>query len=294
MKFGHFFAPMLLEEIENPFDSEDYIYELKFDGVRATIHVGPALFKIYGRRGTDLTSIYPELQEIQKEIKENVIFDGEIVLFENGVPSFSKLQERSHTKNKEKIKYFAENNPVCFVAFDCLYLSGTDLTEKTLLERKKVLESFPDNDYFIKTSYREKEGKKLFSQVKKKNLEGIIAKKKNSFYEIGVRTDSWVKIKNLKKEHFFIGGYIEKKENAVVSLLLGEYEQNKFNFVGKVTMGKKQTLYQKLKKEKQMKKSPFKNHKEKDCIYLKPTLQCEIWYLERTEENKLRQPVFKK
>lgn len=294
MKFGHFFAPMLLEEIENPFDSEDYIYELKFDGVRATIHVGPEFFKIYGRRGTDLTSIYPELQEIKKEIKENVIFDGEIVLFQDGVPSFSKLQERSHTKNKEKIKYFEENDPVCFIAFDCLYLSGSDLTKKTLLKRKKVLENFSDNNYFVKTSYIEKEGKKLFQQVKKNHLEGIIAKKKNSFYEIGVRTDSWVKIKNLKKEHFFIGGYIEKEENAVVSLLLGEYEQNKFNFVGKVTMGKKQTLYQKLKKEKIKKISPFCNHKEKNGIYLTPTLQCEILYLERTNENKLRQPVFKK
>lgn len=294
MQFGHFFAPMLLEEIEHPFDSKEYIYELKFDGVRATIHVGPNLFKIYGRRGTDLTTFYPELKEIQKAITKDVIFDGEIVLFQKGVPSFSKLQERSHTKDKAKIEYFKENYPVCFVAFDCLYHDGKDLTIKSLLERKKVLSQFLDSDYFVKVSFVEQEGKKLFRQVKKNNLEGIIAKKKNSRYEVGVRTNSWLKIKNLKKEHFFIGGYIEKKENAVISLLLGEYKNNNFYFVGKVTMGKKQSMYQKLKNEKNIKESPFCNSIEKDCIYLKPTLQCEVWYLERTTENKLRQPVFKK
>lgn len=294
MKFGHFFSPMLLEEIEKPFDKEEYIYELKFDGVRATLHVGPKLFKIFGRNKTEITNLYPELKEIQTKISQNVIFDGEIVLFYNGKPSFSKLQERIHVKNKEKIAYFKENMPVCFVCFDCLYINGQDLTNKPLLERKKILETFNDNDFFIKTKYIEKEGKKLFKEVKKKDLEGIIAKKKNSVYEINTRSDAWIKIKNFKKETFFIGGYYEKPENAVVSLYLGEYQNNQFSFVGKVSMGKKQSMYQKLKKEAIKKVSPFSDFKDKDCVYIKPHLQCEIWYLERTKENHLRQPVFKK
>lgn len=294
MKFGHFFAPMLLDEIEKPFDSEDYLFELKFDGVRATLHVGPKTFKIFGRRGNEITNLYPELKQIQKYFKENIIFDGEIVVFQDGLPNFSKLQERSHTKDALKIKRFSEEMPVCFIVFDCLYYKGKDITNKTLLERKKVLNEFEDNDFFIKVSYVLKEGKELFNKVKKVDFEGIVAKKIDSVYEVGTRSENWIKIKNLKKETFYIGGYIDKPENAVVSLLLGEYKNNKLHFVGKVSMGKKQNMYQKLKKEKQKIKTPFCDYEDKECIYIEPKLKCEIAYLERTKTNHLRQPVFKK
>lgn len=294
MKFGHFFPPMLLEEVEKPFDSEEFLFELKFDGIRATLHIGPNTLKIFGRRGTEMTPLYPELKEIQKFFKDDVIFDGEIVVFLDGVPSFSKLQERSHTKNKRKITYFSKEMPVCFMAFDCLYLNGKDLTKKPLGERKKILQKFKDTDYFIKVNYIEKEGKKLFCKIKEMDFEGIVAKRKDSPYEIGVRSSSWVKIKNFKKETFLVGGYIEKQENAVVSLLLGEYQHKKFHFVGKVTMGKKQSFYQKLKKEKIIKKCPFCDYEGKDCLYVLPHLQCKICYLERTNSNHLRQPIFKK
>lgn len=293
MEFGHFFAPMLLKEIEEPFDSPDFLFELKFDGIRASIHVGANTFKIFSRNGKELTTLYPELKNIQKDCKQNMIFDGEIVLFYNGKPNFLKLQERMHTKNKNKIMYFAREIPVCFMAFDCLYANDKNITNKPLIERKKVLQKFSDSDYFMKVNYIEKEGKKLFSNVKKMDFEGIVAKKKDSLYEINTRTENWLKIKNLKKEIFYIGGYFEKTENAVVSLFLGEYKNKKFHFVGKVTMGKKQAMYQKLKKETIKKTSPFFNYEDKECIYINPHLQCEVWYLERTKENHLRQPVFK-
>lgn len=284
---------MLLEEIEEPFDSPTFLFEVKFDGIRAIVHVGPKAFKIFGRRGTEMTSLYPELKEMQKNFSKDAILDGEIVTFFNGHLSFSKLQERSHTKDKKRILYYAQELPVCFMVFDCLYLEGKDLTNKPLLERKKILESFPDTDYFIKVNYILKEGKKLFQKVKKLDFEGIVAKKIDSPYEINTRSDAWIKIKNLKKECFYIGGYFEKQENAVVSLFLGEYQNHKFHFVGKVSMGKKQQLYQKLKKEPIKKRTSFCDYEDKNCFYVKPHLQCEIWYLERTKENKLRQPIFK-
>lgn len=162
------------------------------------------------------------------------------------------------------------------------------------MERKKILQKYQDTDYFMKVGYIENFGKKLFQNVKKMDLEGIIAKRKDSYYEINTRTENWLKIKNLKKEVFYIGGYFEKTENAVVSLFLGEYKHKKFHFVGKVSMGKKQTMYAKIKKENIKKISPFCDYEDTKCWYIKPHLQCEIWYLERTQENHLRQPVFKK
>lgn len=284
---------MLLEEIEHPFDSDDFLYELKFDGARATIHVGPKVFKIYGRRGTDLTNLYPELKQIQKLVTDHMIFDGEIVLFQNGKPSFSKLQERSHLKDKKKIKYFSENFPVCFIAFDILYKNKT-LINFSLLERKKILEKCQENDYFIKTKYIIKEGKKLFKQIKKIDLEGIVAKKIDSIYEINTRSKNWLKIKNWHDETFFIGGYQNELRQPMIKLYLGEYKENRFQFVGKVMASKKQEIYKKIINEKIKKISPFDNFKEEEVIYVTPKLTCEISYLERTEQNHLRQAIFKR
>ncbi len=293
MKFGNFFAPMLLHEVEESFDSSDFLYELKFDGIRATIHVGSNTFCIFSRRGKEMTNIYPELKEIQKLVSVNTIFDGEIVLFEKGKPNFSKLQERSHLKEKTKIKHFAENHPVCFIAFDCLY-QERDLTKKPLIERKKILDKIPDNDYFIKSLYILKEGKKLFQKVQEKDLEGIVAKKQDSTYEIGIRTKDWIKIKNWKHETFYVGGYQEDNSKPMVTLFLGEYKENKLHYVGKVMVGKKNKFYKKLIETKEMKTSPFYNFKEESIKYLKPSLTCEVTYLERTENNHLREAVFKK
>ena len=293
MQFGKFVAPMLLDEIEKPFNSKDYIYELKFDGVRTIFHVGKNTFKLYGRRGTDFTSLYPELKDIQKNFKHDCIFDGEIVTFLDNKPSFSKLQERTHAKNKEKIKSLIEQVPVVFMVFDILYLDGRDLTKEPLMERKKLLEKFSDTEHFIKVKYVEEKGKELFQKVKRMDFEGIVAKKKDSVYEIGTRVESWIKIKNLKQENFWVGGYFEKNENAVISLYLGEYRKDKFCFVGKVSMGKKQKMYKRIKSRKVIQKSPFIDFEGEECHFINPTIQVTIAYLERTKENYLRQPIFK-
>ncbi len=291
MKFKEYFKPMLLTETNKTFDDEEYLYELKFDGIRATIHVSPNTFIIYNRNGYDITYLYPELKNIQKTIKDKCIFDGEIVSFEDTQPSFSKLQKRSHIKDKSKIKYYSENEPVCFVVFDCIY-KNKDISNLTLIERKKLLEQYNDTNYFIKTQYIIKEGTKLFKKIKKAKLEGIVAKKLDSKYEINTRTKNWIKIKNFKDEEFLIGGYIDTK--AKTSLLLGEYRNNKFYFVGKVSITRTRDIYNKIIKQKKLRVSPFIEYDDSNAIYIKPKYKCEVTYLERTKSNNLRQPVFKR
>lgn len=293
MKFGNFFAPMLLEEMTSVFDSPSYLYELKFDGIRASLHVGKNMFHLYNRRGKEITYTFPELKNVQQDIKDDYIFDGEIVLFENGKPNFSKLQERSPLKDPKRIIYFSENSPVCFIAFDCVY-KNKDISKLPLLERKKVLEKVPDSDYFVKSLYIIKEGKKLFEKVRKAKLEGIVAKKIDSVYEIDCRSKSWIKIKNWQEETFFIGAYYIEPLTSMIKLFVGEFKENKLYFVGKVMMNKKNNLYQKLVKEKSKKKSPFCNFEEEDINYISPKLTCVVSYIERTEQNHLRQAVFKK
>lgn len=281
--------PMLLGETTKPFDSEEYIFELKFDGTRALIFVSPASFKIYNRRNLDITYLYPELEILRQYVKRNTIFDGEIIAMDNGLPSFRKLQERAHLKNKTKIKYQMEVNPVIFICYDLLY-DNKNLIDLPLIKRKELLEKYEDNDYFLKSKYIENYGIKLFETIIEQELEGIVAKKKNSEYEIDKRSNSWLKIKNLKEETFFIGGYIEKEYSYVISLFLGEYINNKFVFVGKVTLGKKTTFYNEIKKEKTIKISPFTNYSNEDVNFIKPKLKCKIKYMERTKNNHLRQP----
>ncbi len=289
--FGKPILPMLLKESKDVFDDVNYLYELKFDGIRAIIHVGKSKFLIFNRYGKDITNKYPEIKEMQKYIKEDMIFDGEIVSFRDGKPNFLMLQKRNSLKNEREIKKEAIKNPVCFLAFDCLY-KNKDITNETLEKRKDILNKIPDNDFFIKVKYLIKDGKKLFKNVQKLDLEGIVAKKISSLYYTAVRSDDWIKIKNYKKGIFMVGGFKENKEK--ISLFLGEYRKQNFYFVGKVAITKKSEFYKKLLKESLVNKSPFFLYDEEDVIFLKPKFRCEIVYLEKTSNGCLRQPVFKK
>ena len=228
-------VPMLLKEIEKPFDSKDYIFELKFDGIRAVLFVSPNKVIVQTRNKQDISNLFPELQNIKELVKENTIFDGEIVAFQNGLPSFSKLQERSHLKNISKIKNQSIESPIVFVCFDILYKGSKDLTNLSLLERKDILDSYSENDYFIKTKWLNEQGTSYFKEIQKLNLEGIVAKKKDSPYIINTRSNNWLKIKNFKQETFFIGGYTDTNKNASLTLYLGEKRRNKLYFVGKVS-----------------------------------------------------------
>lgn len=125
-------------------------------------------------------------------------------------------------------------------------------------------------------------------KVKKLDMEGIVAKKINSKYLVNERSDNWLKIKNYKSGNFIILGYINKEESRVISLVLGEYLNKKIVYVGKVILGKKRNLADKILKMKKSK--AVVKIKDKDVIYIKPEIKCLIKYLERTENGLLRQP----
>lgn len=284
------FTPMLLKELDKPFNSKNYIFELKFDGVRALIFVSDDSIYIQSRNGVDMTYLFPELHSIKKLVKKNVIFDGEIVLFKNGKPSFSELIKRVRIKDKAKIIGFSTLEPVSYVAFDILYENG-DLTKLTLMERKEILNKYKDTDFFFKTKVIEEEGIKLFNAVRKMGLEGIVAKKKDSMYHINKRTDDFIKIKNIKDGEFLVGGY-EKKKDSFLSLAIGEYVNNVFHFVGKVSVRESSSIYKKIVKLKES-KNYFDDYDENNIIFVKPTISITVQFLERTKDNHLRHPIYK-
>ena len=280
------FTPMLLKEIDKPFNSKKYYYELKYDGYRALIFVNKNEIYIQSRNKNDITFLYPELSNIKKIVNKNVIFDGEIVIFENNKPSFNKISKRSKLKNKNIIKKESINNPVIFIAFDILY-ENKDLTNLSLIERKKILEKYQDTDFFIKSKVYLNNGIKLYNFVKKNNLEGIVIKDINGLYHINKRTSDFIKVKNIKSDNFFIAGYINNNKYTS-SLVLCEKYNNDYIYVGKVLISKKNNIYEKILNIKKCKN--YLKIENNDITFIKPILSCKINYLERTKNGHLRHP----
>lgn len=280
------FTPMLLKEIDKPFNSKKYYYELKYDGYRALIFVNKNEIYIQSRNKNDITFLYPELSNIKKIINKNVIFDGEIVIFENNKPLFNKILKRSKLKNKNIIKKESINNPVIFIAFDILY-ENKDLTNLPLIERKKILGKYQDTDFFIKSKVYLNNGIKLYNFIKKNNLEGIVIKDINGLYHINKRTSDFIKVKNIKSDNFFIAGYINNNKYTS-SLVLCEKYNNDYIYVGKVLISKKNNIYEKILNIKKCKN--YLKIENNDITFIKPILSCKINYLERTKNGHLRHP----
>lgn len=272
---------MLLEEVNELFNDKNFLYEIKFDGIRALIYVSKNSFKILSRNGTNLTNKYPELKKIQKLVgNHEIIFDGEIIATEGALPSFSLLQKRNRVKRVSSD--IMNDIPVYFIVFDILY-DNVDLTNLSLDKRKKILGQYPDNSVFIKSRIYS-DGLSLFKMVKKIGLEGIVAKKRKSIYLFGKRTSDWVKVKNIHVDNFIVHGYLEKTNTY--SLLLGEYKNNKLKYVGKVSVNKSHEVMNTLKKMKKI-NNQFVNFDEK-ATYIIPVKTVRIHYLERTKSDMLR------
>lgn len=280
------FKPMLLKEIDKPFDSLDYLYELKFDGIRALIFANNKKVIIKSRNKKDITSYFPELLNLKNNLTKNVIFDGEIVIFKDGKPNFNEISKRLHLKTKVLIQKEMINNPVIFMVFDIIY-ENKDLRNYPLDIRKKILSKYEDTDYFEKVKCYSF-GESLFKAVKKLSLEGIVMKKKDSFYLINTRSNSFLKVKNYKSATFYIGGYIINKNNTI-TLVLGEKKAKKLKFITKVTTSNK--YLEKLNCYKSN-INYFQDFNE-NINFVKPKLKCKIKYLEKVNNDYLREVVFK-
>ncbi|TLZ72755.1 MAG: hypothetical protein E6K10_01715 [Methanobacteriota archaeon] len=180
--------PMLAVLQEEPFDSEDHIFELKWDGTRALGFVSPdGTVRFQNRRLYDITYRYPEIHPDVGGHK--AILDGEIVVMREGRPSFMGLQDREHASSKFTIHLRSKESPATYVVFDILYLDGKELVTLPLMERKGILrDTVTTSDRVTLSDYIEREGVAYYRAVLDRGLEGIIVKRKASRYAIGRRT----------------------------------------------------------------------------------------------------------
>lgn len=282
--------PMLISEMTEPFNDPDWIYELKFDGIRCIAYLDKDT-ELRNKRNLRLLPKFPELADIYKNVGERCILDGELVILKNGVPDFFEIQKRALTSNNFKIQLSADKYPASFVVFDILYLADKELINLPLMERKAILsKTVTESPKLAISRFIPEMGTELFEVAKAQKLEGVIAKKKDSKYYFDKRTKEWIKFKFLKDMDFVVCGYIIK-ERGITSIILGQYRGSELIYKGHVTMG---VRHKDLMRCETMDHPPFAEIPpgNENAVWLKPELVCTVQFMPN-DKGMLRQPVFK-
>ncbi|HTS35059.1 MAG TPA: non-homologous end-joining DNA ligase [Candidatus Solibacter sp.] len=300
--------PMLAESVDDAFDGDDWLFEIKWDGYRAIAFIENGRTRFVSRNQTDLTPRYPELHNLAKRVRaDTAILDGEVVALDaEGRASFSLMQQRTGFRPGGRRGAANADVPVLYYAFDLLYLDGYDWRRVPLEKRKEKLKSVLDADDVLRYSdHYESHGKALFEIARQKKLEGILAKKRESFYEER-RSREWLKIKIRHELECVVGGYTEPEGSRAHfgSLVLGLYDKKgRLIHVGQVGSGfdqKSLASIWKILEKIETKKNPFYGEVEalRKTFWVKPELVAGIEYAEWTGGTsegsgpKLRAPVF--
>jgi len=291
-KLSSFIEPMKAQLTDQPaFDSPDWIFEIKWDGYRAIAEINKQGNKLYSRNGHTFDKAYSKVFEALKSLKSEAVIDGEIVVFdETGKPNFQKLQNY-----QSRSKY-----PILYYIFDCINYKGKSITNLPLIERKEILKDLlPASDVIKYCDHVDEDGIAFYREVTKMNLEGVIAKKKKSNYQIGKRSPDWLKIKNVKTQEAIIVGFTDPKgsRSSFGSLLIAVRNKGKLISIGNVGTGftdkSLKELHAKLKNIVR-KSSPLDipMKETSDITWVDPIFVCTIKYTEITEEGSVRHPVF--
>ncbi len=300
--FPRIVQPMLATLVEKPFNNEDWLFELKLDGMRAIAVKNGADVDMWTRNAKKLAHRFPTLAKAFQGLPvETAILDGEIVALDGrGHSKFELLQPRIHLSRAKDIDAADAQIPVYFYAFDLLYLNGYDLMKFPLEERKAVLRKLiSGNDGWIRfVDHVESHGIDFFNAVAKHGLEGIVAKHKSSSYQ-QARSKHWLKMKTQHTDHFVVGGFTppEGSRKYFGALLIGLYRNGDLIYVGRAGGGfDDRTLVETSKELKALviRTCPFKEvpAEVRKATWVRPELVCEVRFNEWTSDKKLRAPVF--
>jgi bifunctional non-homologous end joining protein LigD len=283
----------------------DWLYEIKFDGYRALALRGGSETRVLSRNQKDLGKKFTKIRDSIAALDvQDVIIDGEIVaLDDTGRPSFQLLQG---------FDMGLVRPPIVFYAFDLLRLNGQDLRSLPIEERKARLAALlkrPPAGIRFSASFTENIDE-LLNKVRELSLEGLIGKRAGSKYD-SKRSGAWIKIKLYQQGSFVIGGYTQPagERKHMGALLVGVFENGKLKFAGRVGTGFSEKLLKSLTLELNkiaVKACPFFNlpalgrgldpgltvAEMKRCIWVKPSMVCEVKFTEWTRDDRLRQPVF--
>jgi bifunctional non-homologous end joining protein LigD len=285
-------------------EDDDWAFEMKWDGIRAIATIANGELSLTSRNGIDLTATYPELRSLAGAANGDAVIDGEIVaLDKKGGPDFGLLQTRMNLSKPAEVDLARAKAPVVYMAFDLLELDGESLLRRSYAERRdrllrhvrsseavKIPPAFDGDEHAAMASSREL------------NLEGVVAKKRDSVYSPGKRSRAWVKLKHHRSQEVVVGGWQPGKgnrANRVGSLLLGIPSEDGLTYVGKVGtgFGDKElagmlTKFARLERQT----SPLVGVPSAEAVgarWIRPSLVGEVEFAEWTATGRLRQPSWR-
>ncbi len=292
---------MLATLADKPFSDPAWLYEIKYDGVRVLAARDGARVALYGRAGQDFTARYPEVVTALRALPlERFVLDGEVVaLDEAGRPSFQRLQNRMHLPTPADGERARSTVPVSAVFFDALALDGRDLRRRPLLERKAALAlTVPARGVIRYGDHVLERGEAFYEAAAEQRVEGILAKRADSFYT-GGRTRDWLKLKCHLRQEFVIGGWTDPQGGRgwFGALHLGVYDDERLVYVAKVGTGFDDNTLRLVWDRLQplvRPTSPFEigTPSGRGHHWVEPRLVCDVRFSEWTEEGGIRHPAF--
>jgi bifunctional non-homologous end joining protein LigD len=278
-------------------DGPEWLFEVKWDGMRLLADVADGRVRLSSRSERDVTANFPELAALT-DLAPDVLLDGEVVLLENGVPSFAALADRMHGPVAPGI---AHARPVTFMVFDVLRLYGVPLLERPFTERRGTLErldlaSVP----VLSLSPIYTDGAALLDATRERGMEGVVAKRRDSVYRPGRRSPSWTKVTHRHSQACLVGGWRPERSSAnrIGALLLGVPDGGVLRYVGRVGSGLTGPLQRVLQERLvQVETSPFAGPLPRAEVagarWCEPLTVVEVSHTGWTEGGRLWHPVFR-
>jgi len=287
-----FVEPMLASLVGEPFDSPEWLFELKWDGFRAFAETGPDAPRLYSRKQLDFREEFPPILSELRRIAFHAVFDGEIVVIDEAGKSSFKLLQQYRRTGKGTLLYYI---------FDLLHLEGVDLRKLPLERRKQLLRQVlpPTLTRLRFSDHITDNGVDFFKLAVQNGLEGVIAKLRESQYRPGVRSTEWLKVKVHRRQEVVIGGYTQPRggRKRMGALLLGMYEGRDLVFVGHTGGGftdeELDEVHARLQKLERS-TAPFRTPPRTNmpATWTEPELVCEVQFAEWTADNQMRMPIF--
>ncbi|MEO8405040.1 MAG: DNA ligase D, partial [Chitinophagaceae bacterium] len=301
-KFPTNLSPMLATLVDKPFDSENWLYEVKWDGYRAVAHINKGKVSLTSRNNKSFNEKFYPIAAGLKELNINAVLDGEVIVTnEEGISNFGQLQNWRSEADGQLLYY----------VFDLLWYEGYSLMDLPLTERReKLKEILPEHPLILISSTFDSTGTEFFKVAQKLKLEGIIAKKADSTYSPGVRSKEWLKIKVAQRQEVVIGGFTQNDGTSKLfsALLVGVFRGKKLHYTGKIGTGFTDKVQQDIMKQFKpliRKTAPFDaepdfnkpsrfrpNPPHATAHWLEPKLVCEVSFTEMTADDVMRHPSF--
>jgi bifunctional non-homologous end joining protein LigD len=290
--------PMLATLTDGPFSDPDWIFEPKLDGERGLAHRRGGSVELWSRNRKRLTDTYPEITEALAEVGGgDLVLDGEIVAFDQGRPSFGRLQQRIGLTDPDRAR--RSGVTVAYLVFDILRHDGRQVTDQPLVDRRRILEDTVESGpVVVRNGAWPGDGELLFNQMCAQGWEGVVAKRAASPY-VSRRSRDWLKIKCVQRQELVVGGFTEPKGTRVGlgALLVGYYDDGELRYAGKVGTGFSQRVLRSLRDHLDglaQPQSPFAEDRipERDPHWVRPELVAEVSFSEWTSDGRLRHPTF--